>query len=190
MKSNPKHCARPCSTGERSVLYERCACLEPYARGPAMGTSISPVLSPRASRITSCPCALACRWSRLARVRLDTLPCEYPIAHETTQPLTVQTMLGSQEVKKVCMMGQALFSPEEPSNALQTVTVGRRPGPRVRCDAIASVAAKSYPSGFAVPVIVPVLVFVPVVFGRYALSASERQKSHQMPIFIALGETI
>jgi len=49
-------------------------------------------------------------------VRLDTLPCEYPIAHETTQPLTVQTMLGSQEVKKVCMMGQALFSPEEPSN--------------------------------------------------------------------------
>jgi len=52
-------------------------------------------------------------------VRLDTLPCEYPIAHETTQPLTVQTMLGSQEVKKVCMMGQALFSPEEPSNALR-----------------------------------------------------------------------
>jgi hypothetical protein len=42
-------------------------------------------------------------------VRLDTLPCEYPIAHETTQPLTVQTMLGSQEVKKVCMMGRAFL---------------------------------------------------------------------------------
>jgi hypothetical protein len=39
-------------------------------------------------------------------VRLDTLPCEYPIAHETRQPLTVQTMLGSQEVKKVCMVGR------------------------------------------------------------------------------------
>lgn len=94
-------------------LCERRACLQSCPCGPAVGTSISPVLCPCASRITSCPCALACRWSRLARVRLDTLPCEYPIAHETTQPLTVQTMLGSQEVKKVCMMGQA-FLPRSP----------------------------------------------------------------------------
>jgi hypothetical protein len=51
------------------------------------------------------------------------------------------------------------------------------------------VAANLYPSGFSVPVIVPVSCLVPVVFGRYALSAPEHKIFHEMPIFVGLSET-
>ena len=61
--------------------------------------------------------------------------------------------------------------------------------PRRRASVRKSVAANSYPSGFSVPVIAPVLVFVAVVFGRHQVSAPEQQKSHEAPIFIALHET-
>ena len=61
--------------------------------------------------------------------------------------------------------------------------------PRRRASVRKSVAANLYPQGFSVPAIVPAVVFVPAVFGRYGLSASEQVRSHEEPIFIVLCET-